>query len=63
MYFDPDARDCPEQVTQDTTLSQIFFNNLYLFDSIFSITLSTNRLHDSDEGIRFPGLFWNFYQW
>ena len=31
-----------------------FFSNLYLFDSIFSVIVWTNRLHDFDEGICFP---------
>ena len=44
---------CPEQLTQDTILWQIFFSNLYLFDSVFSIVVWTNRLHDFDEGICF----------
>ena len=39
--------------TQDTTLWQIFFSNLYLFNSIFSIIISTNRLHGFDEEICF----------
>ena len=32
---------------------QIFFGTLYLFDSIFSIIVWPNRLHDFDEGICF----------
>ena len=41
-------------IEQDTTLWQIFFSNIYLFDSIFSIIVWTNRLHDFDEWICFP---------
>ena len=33
---------------------QLFFSNLYLFDSNFAVTVRTNRLHDPDEGICFP---------
>ena len=40
-------------MTKDTTLWQIFFGTLYLFDSIFSIIVWRNRSHDFDEGICF----------
>ena len=36
-------------------LWQIFFSILYMFDSISSIIVWTNKLHDFDEGICFPG--------
>ena len=45
---------CPEQLTQDTTLWQMFFSDLYQFGSVFSVMVWTNRLHDFDEGICFP---------
>ena len=41
-------------LTQDTTLGQIFFSNLYLLDSIFSTVVWTKRFHDFDIGICFP---------
>ena len=31
-----------------------FLSNLYLFDSILSIIVWTNRLHNFDEGICYP---------
>ena len=36
----------PLAMAQDTTLRQFFFCNLYLFDSIFSVIVRTNRLHN-----------------
>ena len=39
--------------TQDTILSQSFLSTLYLFESVFSGVVWTNRLHDLDEGIFF----------
>ena len=35
----------PQQLAQDTTLRQIFFSDLYLFDSILSIIVWINSLH------------------
>ena len=32
----------------------IFFSNLYLFDSFFSVIVWTDKFHDFDEGIYFP---------
>ena len=36
------------------SLSLAIDSNLYLFGSIFSIIIWTNKLHDFDEGICFP---------
>ena len=49
---------CPYQLTQDTTLWQVFLSNLSLFDSILSITVWINELHDFDEGISFLDNCW-----
>ena len=46
MHFDPDLRSL--------TLAIGTIANLYLFDSIFSVIVRTNRLHGFDEGICFP---------
>ena len=54
MHFDPDARIFVlSKFTQDTALRQIFLTNPYLFHSIFSVVVWTNRLHNFDEGIYF----------
>ena len=50
MHFDPVLGTLPLAIDTNTTLQQIFFSNLYLFDSIFSIR---NWLHDFDEEICF----------
>ena len=54
MHFDYDARvfvlsNQPKKQLCD----KFFFSNLYLFDSIFSVIVWTNRLHDFDEAIYF----------
>ena len=50
MHFDPDARVFVlSNWHKMQLLWQIFFSNL--FDSIFSIIVRPNRLHDSDEGM------------
>ena len=51
IHFDPDAR--VSVLSNWHTLWQIFFSNLYLFGSIFSIIVWTNRLHDFDKGVCF----------
>ena len=54
MHFDPDARVFVlSKWHKIQPLWQIFFSNL-MFDSIFSIIVKTNRLHDFDKGISFP---------
>ena len=53
MHFDPDDGFFPWQLAQDITLWQIFFSNLYLFGSIFSVIFWNNRLHSFDEGMCF----------
>ena len=50
MHFDPVLGTLPLAIDTNTALQQIFFSNLYLFDSIFSIR---NGLHDFDEEICF----------
>ena len=55
IHFDPAARVFVlSNRAQGTTLLQPFFSTLYLFDSIFSGIVWSNRLYDFDEGICFP---------
>ena len=55
MHFDPDAWVFALSNWHKSQLCDKFFStNLYLFDSIFPVIVSNNRLHDFDEGICFP---------
>ena len=57
MHFNPDDRVfllSNQHKIQVWQLCQIFFSNVYLFDSNFSVIVWTNRLLDSDEGMCFP---------
>ena len=54
MHFDPDARVVVLNNWHKIQLcDKIFFSNLYLFDSIFSVIVWSNKLHDFDEVICF----------
>ena len=54
MHFDLDAKSLSLAIDTRYNFVTDFLQYLYLFDSIFSIIVWTNRLHDFDEGICFP---------
>ena len=53
MHFDLDAKSLSLAIDTRYNFVTDFLQYLYLFDSIFSIIVWTNRLHDFDEGICF----------
>ena len=55
MHFDPEARVFALSNWHKIQLCDKFSSvYLYLFDSIFSVIVWSNRLYDFDEGICFP---------
>ena len=54
LHLEPDARALSLATNTRYNFMKILFSNLYLFDSIFSIIVWTNRFHDFDKGICFP---------
>ena len=53
MYFDPDAMVFVLSNWHKIQFCDKFSSVIFMFDSIFSVIVWTNRLHDFGEGISF----------